>query len=145
MVFRDDLQGFADLNALLAYARSRHWEVLQMGDCPLHLALLTRGNSQGKPAVRLWATQQGGPALQSLLFTYARPLLRTGMEPRVSWDQARTAGLRYVEVIARKAQAEITFHAVLISEIGLPAMDAASKDAAKMTIKFTPEYTRSKK
>ena len=33
------------------------------------------------------------------------------------------------------------FHA-LITEIGFPALDAASKDAAKMTIKFTPEYTR---
>jgi len=33
------------------------------------------------------------------------------------------------------------FHA-LISEVGLPALDAASKDASKMTIKFTPETTR---
>lgn len=33
------------------------------------------------------------------------------------------------------------FHA-LITEIGMPALDAASKDAAKMTIKFSPEYTR---
>jgi phage tail-like protein len=30
----------------------------------------------------------------------------------------------------------------LISEVGFPACDAASKDAAKMTIKITPEYTR---
>jgi hypothetical protein len=30
----------------------------------------------------------------------------------------------------------------LITQIGLPALDAASKDAAKMTVKFAPEYTR---
>ncbi|MEI6653805.1 MAG: phage tail protein [Verrucomicrobiota bacterium] len=36
------------------------------------------------------------------------------------------------------------FYNALISEIGFPALDAASKDAAKMTIKFTPEYTRFK-
>ena len=30
----------------------------------------------------------------------------------------------------------------LISEVGFPACDAASKDAAKMSIKITPEYTR---
>jgi phage tail-like protein len=33
------------------------------------------------------------------------------------------------------------FHA-LISEVALPACDAASKDAAKMTVKFSPETTR---
>ena len=30
----------------------------------------------------------------------------------------------------------------LLSEIGMPALDAASKDAAKMTIKIAPEHTR---
>lgn len=35
------------------------------------------------------------------------------------------------------------FHA-LITEVGFPALDAASKDAAKMTVKFAPEYTRMK-
>jgi hypothetical protein len=30
----------------------------------------------------------------------------------------------------------------LITEIGFPALDAASKDAAEMTIKFAPEFTR---
>lgn len=33
----------------------------------------------------------------------------------------------------------------LISEVGFPALDAASKDAAKMTVKITPESTRSVK
>lgn len=30
----------------------------------------------------------------------------------------------------------------LITQIGFPALDAGSKDAAKMTITFSPEYTR---
>jgi hypothetical protein len=36
----------------------------------------------------------------------------------------------------------LTFTNALITEIGFPALDAASKDAAKMTIKLSPEYTR---
>ena len=36
----------------------------------------------------------------------------------------------------------LTFKDALITEVGLPALDAASKDTAKMTIKFAPEYTR---
>jgi phage tail-like protein len=36
----------------------------------------------------------------------------------------------------------INFFNALITEIGMPALDATSKDAAKMTLKFTPEYTR---
>ena len=36
------------------------------------------------------------------------------------------------------------FHA-LVSEIAFPALDAASKDAAKLTVKLAPEYTRSVK
>jgi hypothetical protein len=34
------------------------------------------------------------------------------------------------------------FFNALITEVGMPALDAASKDAAKMTIKFAPEKTR---
>lgn len=34
------------------------------------------------------------------------------------------------------------FFNALITEVGMPALDAASKDAAKMTIKFAPERTR---
>jgi len=36
----------------------------------------------------------------------------------------------------------LTFYNGLITEVGFPALDAASKDAAKMSIKFAPEYTR---
>lgn len=36
----------------------------------------------------------------------------------------------------------IEFHNALLTEIGMPALDASSKDAARMTIKVAPEYTR---
>jgi len=41
-----------------------------------------------------------------------------------------------------KEHSRLTFYNGLITEVGFPALDAASKDAAKMTIKFSPEYTR---
>jgi phage tail-like protein len=41
-----------------------------------------------------------------------------------------------------KIRARVEFTNALITEIGMPALDAASKDAAKMTIKFAPEFTR---
>jgi phage tail-like protein len=36
----------------------------------------------------------------------------------------------------------LQFQDALLTEVGMPALDAASKDAAKMTLKFSPEVTR---
>lgn len=44
-----------------------------------------------------------------------------------------------------KVQSEMDFFDALISETTIPAMDASSKDAARMTVKIAPEYTRFKK
>jgi hypothetical protein len=41
-----------------------------------------------------------------------------------------------------KIRSQGDFFNALITEVGMPALDAASKDAAKMTIKFAPELTR---
>jgi hypothetical protein len=41
-----------------------------------------------------------------------------------------------------KTHSRLSFYSALITEFGLPALDAGSKDAAKMTIKFTPELVR---
>src|SRR5215216_2045558 len=41
-----------------------------------------------------------------------------------------------------KELSRLSFHNALITEIGFPALDASSKDTAKMSIKITPEYTR---
>src|SRR5687768_9401445 len=40
-----------------------------------------------------------------------------------------------------KERSRQSFTNALITEIGFPALDAASKDAAKMTLKFSPETT----
>lgn len=40
---------------------------------------------------------------------------------------------------------ELQFFNALISEIGFPALDASSKDVAYITLKLSPEYTRSVK
>ncbi len=37
------------------------------------------------------------------------------------------------------------FSRALITEVGIPALDGASKDAAYLTLKFAPEYTRTTK
>jgi len=44
-----------------------------------------------------------------------------------------------------EAISELEFHEALITEFGMPALDAASKDPAKMTVKFSPENTKFKK
>jgi phage tail-like protein len=41
-----------------------------------------------------------------------------------------------------KEHSRLTFSNALITEVGFPALDASSKDAAKMSIKLAPEYTR---
>jgi phage tail-like protein len=50
-----------------------------------------------------------------------------------------TADYNYNEI------SRMTFNHALISEIGFPALDASSKDAARMTVKIVPEYTRTTK
>lgn len=43
-----------------------------------------------------------------------------------------------------KEVARQTFYQTLISEVGLPGLDATSRDAAKFNLKFAPEYTEMK-
>jgi hypothetical protein len=44
-----------------------------------------------------------------------------------------------------KARSELQFFQALLTEVAVPVMDAGSKDAAFLTVKFAPEYTRMKK
>jgi phage tail-like protein len=41
-----------------------------------------------------------------------------------------------------KERSRLSFFNALATEISFPTLDASSKDAAKMTVKLTPEYTR---
>jgi hypothetical protein len=42
---------------------------------------------------------------------------------------------------SNEAQGYLDFHGALLTEVGFPALDAASRDAAKMTLKIRPETT----
>ncbi len=44
-----------------------------------------------------------------------------------------------------KSLSELSFNNAFLTEIGFPALDAASKDAAKLTVSFAPELTRRNK
>jgi len=57
-------------------------------------------------------------------------------------NYSRKSGAIITANYNHKEIARLTFTNALISEVGFPALDAASKDPAKMTIKFHPEYTR---
>ncbi|MGZ4381564.1 MAG: phage tail protein [Gaiellaceae bacterium] len=61
-----------------------------------------------------------------------------------SWKQnyARKDGSVVVTDQSLQAKSERQFFHALISEVTIPAMDASSKDAAYLTVKFSPEYTR---
>jgi hypothetical protein len=43
-----------------------------------------------------------------------------------------------------KIRKTVDFHGAPITEIGFPALDAASKDAAKLTLKLSPEWTKTR-
>jgi len=55
---------------------------------------------------------------------------------------ARKSGELQAADFSRTVRSTLSFSNALIAEIGMPALDAASKDAAKMSIKFSPETTR---
>lgn len=44
-----------------------------------------------------------------------------------------------------RERTRLEFQDALISELAMPALDASSKEAARMTLRFSPEITRSKK
>jgi phage tail-like protein len=60
----------------------------------------------------------------------------------VSQKYARKNGELLATDFHGQVVSRLGFYNALISEIGLPALDASSKDAAKLTLKIRPEYTR---
>lgn len=59
-------------------------------------------------------------------------------------DYKRYSGAIVTANFDHKETSRLNFYDALVSEIGLPALDAASKDPAKMSLKITPEYTVNK-
>jgi phage tail-like protein len=66
---------------------------------------------------------------------------------KASFDHKHTRqdGAIHTADYDNKIVSTLNFHQALISEIGFPALDAAGKDGAKMTIKLSPEWTAFKK
>jgi phage tail-like protein len=60
----------------------------------------------------------------------------------LNFKSPRHAGRISAGTSSLKEQFQIKFDQALITEVGFPAMDASSKDAARMTIKLAPESTR---
>lgn len=74
----------------------------------------------------------------------AGPLLRW-VQSTLDGAQKPTSGAIISTDERFREQSRLSFYNALVTEIGFPAMDAASKDAAKMTLKFKPEVTRNKR
>ena len=64
-----------------------------------------------------------------------------------SWKQnyARKDGSLVATDANLQAKSAREFYHALISEVTIPALDAASKDAAYLSLRFSPEYTRTVK
>lgn len=63
---------------------------------------------------------------------------------KASYDkaQARSGSINSLSPNEKSVVGELDFGNAVLTEFSMPALDAASKDAAKMTIKIKPEYTR---
>jgi len=67
--------------------------------------------------------------------------INTGFN-QTSHSRGREDGALVFLDFDQNEQSRLTWHHGLITEVGMPALDASSKDAAMMTIKFKPEWTR---
>jgi hypothetical protein len=88
---------------------------------------------------RLWLHVSIIPTAPGLLLRFVPSQfirLRTG--PAIPPDQAQQTGFSFVQIVP---DTEAAFANALITEVGFPALDGASKDASKMTIQFGPGLT----
>lgn len=64
------------------------------------------------------------------------------IQASLDFKHTRNHGAIIMADFDQKEVSRLNFFEALVTEVGFPALDAASKDAAKMTVKFSPEYTR---
>ena len=64
--------------------------------------------------------------------------LAAALKGNVSYQNGAVVAYDYRLVEVRR----LNFFNTLVSEVGFPALDASSKDAATLRVKLTPEYTR---
>lgn len=77
---------------------------------------------------------QIGLSMAQLVYDWLEATLRANV--------TRKSGSFTVADANFNAKREQQFSNALVTEIGFPALDAAAKDAAHLTVKFTPELTR---
>ncbi len=70
------------------------------------------------------------------------PLFYTWIADTLNGKVSRKDVVVYTLDAANKIIRQAQYFNTLVSEVGFPGMDAASKDVAYMTVKFAPEYTR---
>src|SRR5262245_5535175 len=64
------------------------------------------------------------------------------MKDSFDHKHSRKNGAIIAATFDHKEMSRMTFTNAIIQEIGFPALDAASKDAAKLTLVLEPEHTR---
>ena len=87
----------------------------------------------------------GGVKYEDITFSFGTGMSKgtySWIENSFKHQYERKNGAIIAANFDHKELTRLTFTNALISEVGLPALDAASKDAAKMTVKISPEYTR---
>ncbi len=62
----------------------------------------------------------------------------------VKRDYVRKSGAVVASNFDLRETSRIDFYNAVVAELGFPALDASSKDAARVTCRITPEYTRVK-
>jgi phage tail-like protein len=77
-------------------------------------------------------TMRAGTGMSKSFYNWVKDTL-DGNGPRQSGE---------LSIGTANSRSSLQFENALCAEVGFPALDAASKDAAKMTIKISPEYTR---
>ena len=66
----------------------------------------------------------------------------TWVERSFQLDHQRKDGAIVASNFDLKETSRLSFYNALVSEVSFPALDAASKDAARVGVKIVPEYTR---
>ena len=109
-------------------------------DCSVQLA------NSGRQAIQKLQTQEFDLIISDIRMPDMNGLdLYDWIKASFDNKHIRTDGAIHTVSPDLKLDHTMEFTNALVTAVGFPALDAASKDAAKMTIKFAPEFTRSKK
>ena len=101
--------------------------------------------AQGQTAPAPLFFGKGGKHIGTVKYEEITFKCGTGMSKRLyQWAQDGVEGAPKArsQAALNRGRSQLMFGGSVITEIGMPALDTLSKDAAKMTLKFKPETTR---